>query len=137
MEFRVIIAGGRDFKDFDLLTKKLDHMLSHKKALGIDIVIVSGKAKGADVLGERYAKLHGYRIDAYPADWKNLDVKPCLIRENIYGKYNALAGNNRNIEMSKNSDATVAFWDGYSTGTEDMIKLTRDCGNLLKVVEYY
>jgi len=134
-QFRVVIAGGRKFSDFELLTKTLDSLLRIKKDTHT-IVIVSGKATGADKLGEQYAKLCGYDVDCYPADWKNLDVKPCLIRENIYGKYNALAGNNRNELMAKNSDATVAFWDGVSTGTKDMIELTKKYDSLLSVVKY-
>ena len=29
--FRVIIAGGRDFKDYDLLVKTMNHLLSNIK----------------------------------------------------------------------------------------------------------
>lgn len=42
--FRVIIAGGRDFKDYDLLVKTMNHLLSNIKD---DITVVCGKARGA------------------------------------------------------------------------------------------
>ena len=40
--FRVIIAGGRDFKDYDLLVKTMNHLLSNIKD---NITVVCGKAR--------------------------------------------------------------------------------------------
>ena len=134
-DFRVIIAGGRKFWDFVLLTNEVDKQLKLKVKTH-NIVIVSGKATGADKLGEKYAAMRGYAVSEFPADWRNLEAKPCIIRENIYGKYNMLAGSNRNALMASNSDATIAFWDGVSVGTKDMIALTKKSGNLLRVVKY-
>ena len=50
--FKVIIAGGRDFSDYELLLEKCDYYLTEKT----NVEVVSGGAKGADILGERYAK---------------------------------------------------------------------------------
>lgn len=114
---KVIIAGGRDFKpdwaDLEILIK-LDKQYFF-------IEIVSGKATGADTFGEQYAKLFDITVKEFPADWKNLDVTPCLIKENKYGKYNALAGNNRNTLMATYADAVILFPGG--SGTADMRKL--------------
>ena len=52
MSFKVIIAGGRTFKDYNHLSQVADHMLQNKD----DIEVVSGTAMGADQLGEKYAK---------------------------------------------------------------------------------
>lgn len=60
--FRVIIAGGRDFKDYDLLVKTMNHLLSNIKD---DITVVCGKARGADTLGEQYAKEQGYAVQYF------------------------------------------------------------------------
>lgn len=46
---RVIIAGGRDFNDYELLKEKCDYYLQNLK----DIIIVEGEANGADLLGKR------------------------------------------------------------------------------------
>lgn len=108
--FRVIVAGTRTFNNYELLKNSLDSFLSNTQD---DIHIVSGKARGADTLGERYAKYLGYTIDAYPADWST------------YGKS---AGYIRNAEMAKNADALVAFWDGKSKGTKHMIDLAEKEG---------
>ena len=89
--FRVIIAGGRDFSDYNLLSTTMDHFLSR---VNDEIIVVCGKARGADTLGELYAKERGYLVQYFPADWER------------YGKS---AGYIRNTEMAKNADTLVAF----------------------------
>ena len=49
--FKVIVAGGREFSDYQLLSSTLDRLLSRKS----DVEIVSGAARGADSLAIRYA----------------------------------------------------------------------------------
>ncbi len=116
--FRVIIAGGRDFKDYALLSSTMNHLLSNIKD---DIAVVCGKARGADTLGEQYAKEHGYMVQYFPADWKR------------YGK---AAGYIRNTEMAKNADALLAFWDGHSLGTRHMIEIARKHGLNVRIKRY-
>lgn len=111
---RVIIAGGRAFKDYKRLCSVCDYMLQNQK----DIEIVSGTAMGADKLGEQYAQEHGYKITRFPAEWDR------------YGKS---AGFKRNEEMAKYSDALIAFWDGSSKGTEHMINLAEKHGLKIKI----
>lgn len=116
--FRVIIAGGRSFSDYERLKRVMDHLLSKTKE---EIVIVCGKARGADSLGEQYAKEKGYEVRYFPADWKGL------------GKS---AGYKRNEQMAQNADALVAFWDGQSRGTKHMIDLAGKYGLDVRVVKY-
>lgn len=104
---KVIVAGGRDFSNYNLLCKKLDIILSQQK----DIQIVCGEARGADSLGKRYAEEHGYVVLSYPANWE---------------KYGKSAGFIRNKEMAQVADALVAFWDGQSKGTYNMIQLMKN-----------
>lgn len=101
--FRVIIAGGRDFNNYETLASAMDLYLANQKK---KIVVVCGMAKGADMLGERYARERGYEIAYFPAEW------------NRFGRS---AGMVRNIQMSYNADAVCAFWDGKSRGTKHMI----------------
>ncbi|GAA4879349.1 hypothetical protein GCM10023310_69380 [Paenibacillus vulneris] len=115
--FKVIVAGSRSFNDYELLKEKLDALLMNKT----DIIIVSGAARGADKLGERYAHEKGYSVSSHPADWDQ------------YGKS---AGYIRNEEMAKESDALVAFWDGISRGTKHMIDLANKHGLMVRVVRY-
>jgi hypothetical protein len=115
--FKVIVAGGRDFDNYDLLVEKLDALLKNKE----EVEIVSGNARGADYLGEKYAKEKGYQIKDFPADWE---------------KYKKAAGPIRNKEMSEYADATVCFWDGESRGTKHMIDTSKKKGLPTRVVNY-
>jgi len=131
--FRVIIAGGRDFKNYDYLKECCDKALSNQT----DIVIVCGMAKGSDLMGYRYAKERGYEIAEFPADWDNFDVEQCVIKTTKDDKkYNSLAGHNRNRLMSEDADALIAFWDGKSTGTANMIDLATKKGLKVKIYKY-
>lgn len=118
--FKVIIAGGRDFSDYELLKGRCNFFLSEKMK-SHQIVIVSGHAKGADALGERYATERGLRCDAHPADWE---------------KYGRSAGYIRNREMADAADALIAFWDGSSRGTAHMISYAKAKGLKVAVVRY-
>ena len=117
--FKVIIAGSRDFKDYKLLKKKMDKILSSVKE---DVEIVSGKALGADTLGEKYAREKGYNIKEFPAPWTNIEGKPDWqvgTRRNG-DKFWRGAGHFRNEQMAKYADAAILFWKNSSTGTANM-----------------
>ncbi len=75
--FRVIIAGSRDFSDYVLLRQTMDILLSNIKE---DITVVCGKARGADTLGEQYAKERGYAVAYFPADWDKYGKAAGFIR---------------------------------------------------------
>lgn len=115
MPFRIIIAGSRDFNNYELLKNKLDSLLANKN----DIEIVSGTCNGADLLGERYGLENNYPINRFPADWD---------------KFGKRAGPLRNEQMADNTDALVAFWDGKSRGTNDMIENAKKRGLLVRVI---
>lgn len=116
--FRVIIAGGRDFNNYPGLSTTMDKLL---KNINDDIEIVCGMAKGADRLGEQYAKENGYRVIYMPADW-DTDGKA--------------AGYKRNIRMAEYANALVAFWDGQSSGTKHMIETAQKMRLDVRVVRY-
>ena len=118
--FRVIIAGGRDFNDYPLLKAKCDNILADKTATH-RIIVVSGAAKGADSLGEQYAREKGYTVERYPADW------------NTHGR---AAGPIRNAQMANSADALIAFWDGQSKGTKNMINIAKTKGLGVRVISY-
>lgn len=100
--FKVVVAGGRDFDDYGMLIDKLNHLLQNKS----EIVIVSGAAKGADKLGENYAKARGLKVESFPADWET------------HGK------------------AAGPFWDGESKGSKNMIDTMKKLNKPVKVVRY-
>ena len=96
--FKVIVAGSRDFTNFELLKSKLDNILINYKD---QVEIVSGCARGADRLGEQYAISNNIPIKKFKAEW------------DLHGKK---AGYLRNQEMIEYADAAVVFWDGMSKG---------------------
>ena len=59
--FRIIIAGGRDFSDYNLLSTTMDYLLSR---VNDEIIVVCGKARGADTLGELYGAILSSRLGA-------------------------------------------------------------------------
>lgn len=119
-EYKVIIAGTRDFDDYGLLCRHTDYKLSEKRKTR-RIVIVSGAARGADVLGEQYARERGYKVERYPANWE---------------KYGKAAGPIRNDLMARNADALIAYWDGKSPGTWNMIETARNYGLKVSIKRY-
>ena len=118
--YRVIIAGCRDFQDYALLKEKCEYYLQNKLQSD-NVIIVSGHASGADSLGERFAQEHGLQIELHPADW---------------AKHGRAAGPIRNREMAESADALIAFWDGQSRGTKNMIDQAREKGLKIAIIKY-
>ena len=119
-DYRVIIAGGREFQDYALLKEKCEYYLQNKLQSD-NVIIVSGHASGADSLGERFAQEHGLQIELHPADW---------------AKHGRAAGPIRNEEMASVADALIAFWDGQSRGTKNMIDQAREKGLKIAIIKY-
>jgi len=103
---KVLICGGRHFDDYEYLNTFCESVL---KGLGLadDVEIVSGHCKGADMLGERFAKEHGYGVKTFPAQWD---------------KYGKGAGLKRNIEMldymKDYGSVVIGFVSENSKGTK-------------------
>jgi ABC-type enterochelin transport system substrate-binding protein len=114
---KIIIAGGRNFRDYDKLRESCDNLLVNQK----DVEIASGTAAGADTLGERYAQEKGYEVKKFPAQW------------DLYGKS---AGYKRNQQMAEYADGLIAFWDGKSKGTKHMIDIANKMGLKVRVIRY-
>lgn len=126
-ELRIIIAGSRDFNDYELLKKSAIEIITKKTMLPDLTRIISGGARGADTLGERFANEMGLEISRFIPDWDGLGKR---------------AGYVRNAEMAKfavednNDGMLIAFWDGQSRGTKHMIDLAKRYGLEVHVVNY-
>jgi len=111
---KIIIAGGRDFNDFEKLNKECITIIKEqlKPKTRSEIEIVSGTANGADKLGEQFAEKYKIKVKQFAANW------------NLYGKS---AGYKRNEQMAvyakEDKGVLIAFWDGKSRGTKHMIEL--------------
>jgi len=112
---KAAIVGSRTFNDYDALRESIDSLNIH-----ID-EIISGGAKGADSLAERYARENEIAITIFPAEWK---------------KYGRAAGMIRNRDIIKSADVVIAFWDGESKGTKNSIDLAEKHGKILHVFRF-
>src|SRR5690625_410128 len=122
-KYKIIVAGSRDFGDYELLKKELIQIITTKSVTeNIEhFEIVSGTARGADTLGEKFAKEFGYFVKRFPADWNKLGKR---------------AGYVRNAQMRDYADACICFWDGESKGTKHMIDLAIEKNLEVFVVQY-
>lgn len=131
---KVCIAGSRDFDNYNHLKSVCDELFS--EATGVKVI--SGKAKGADSLGEKWAEEKGFEIIERPAPWDDIEGKPDYeIGVNKFGKkYWKLAGFARNKIMVDEADIVVVFWDGKSSGTKDTIEYAMNEGKEI-VIEVF
>ncbi len=120
MAARVIVAGSRTFNDFALLEAKLDALLANLK----DVEIVSGGARGADKLGELYAKKHGLAFKVFPADWDGLGTRAGFIRNETMAAYATHA----------DKGCCVVFWDGRSKGAAHMSRTAAEYGLAVRTI---
>jgi hypothetical protein len=121
-ELRLIIAGSRDWNNYNILRDITNEILTdiYFKSPFTSVQVISGTARGADLLGEQYAKEYNFDIKRFPADWE---------------KYGKKAGFLRNIEMAKNADACIVFWDGKSKGSRHMIDIAEENNLSLYIVK--
>jgi len=108
---RVIIAGSRSLKDLRIVTAAMEEA-RREKAIA-PTAVICGEARGADLLGKRWAQANGIDVISMPAEW------------DLHGR---AAGPIRNSQMADIADAVVAVWDGQSAGTRDMIKKAQKKG---------
>jgi len=124
---KIAIVGSRDFNNYELLKKTITDFLftnrtdeefyemSYK-----DHTIVSGGAKGADMLAERFADEFELEKIIFKPDW------------DLYGKS---AGFKRNKDIIRNADVVFAFWDGKSKGTQHSINLAKEMDKELYIIQ--
>ena len=121
--FYLLVAGSRNYNNYSEFTKSMDILLKTQVSMGKEIVIVSGGARGADFLAEKYAKDKGYKVKVFKANW------------DLYGKS---AGYKRNAEMhdflsKQQSRGCVCFWDMNSPGTKNNFGLCQKNKTPLRV----
>lgn len=111
---RVLVCGSRSITDYKFVEREM------LKVLQPTDTVIEGGARGVDTLARRVAENHGLDVIEYPANWTR------------HGKS---AGFRRNREMVQNCDRVLALWDGVSSGTEHTIRIARQAGVPVDVVE--
>jgi len=106
---RVLVCGGRDFRNWSALVAALDKIDTER---GITHVI-HGEAPGADYLSDVWGVARCKELLRFPASWQT---------------YGRAAGPIRNAQMLKDGkpDLVVAFKGG--DGTANMIRQAREAG---------
>lgn len=109
---KLAVVGSRTFNDYEILWDFIDlFQLDKQPGHGLPSKgeLISGGAKGADSLAEKYSnekKFPHIPITVFKPDWD---------------KYGKSAGFKRNQQIVDACDMVLAFWDGKSRGTQDTI----------------
>lgn len=113
-QMRVLVCGSRGWTDKDRIRAVLEELAPSCAC------VIDGAARGADQLGHEVAVELGLETMRFPAQWKLLGKR---------------AGHIRNQQMLDEGkpDIVIAFWDGLSRGTMDMIERCTKAGVPSKV----
>lgn len=98
---KIAIVGSRSFSDYEALSSYIQSKC--EELYIIPCMIISGGAKGTDLLAQRYAQEHNIPINVFSPDWK---------------QFGRAAGIIRNRDIIESCDICFAFWDGASRGTK-------------------
>ncbi len=113
---RVIVAGSRDILNVELIRAE---MLDLADEIG-SFIVVSGTARGVDTIGADIADEFDWPVHEYPAQWD--------------GPAGRGAGYVRNAVMADNAEWLLAFHDGTSRGTFNMIGSAKNVKLSVRVV---
>lgn len=116
-KIKLAIVGSRTFDNLSIFEKVMNQI---KEKYEI-VKVISGGAEGADDYGEVWADNHNIEKQIFYPDWK---------------KHGKCAGFLRNIDIIKNCDMCVAFWDGKSHGTKHDIDMCDEFGKTCIVVNF-
>ncbi len=106
---KLLIAGSRGIENFDI-----------SKYISCEVdTIISGGAKGVDLIAEEFADKHKL---------SKIILRP---KYNLYGKAAPLK---RNEELVKLADKVLIIWDGVSKGTQYTINYTKKLKKDLQIV---
>lgn len=110
MELRLLIAGSRDFDNYSYLESCVSKFIKEHKEY--NITIISGNARGADKLGEKFGIEHGIKVHRFKADWEKFGKSAGYIRNTQMLDF---------IQEPNCKGVVLAFWDGKSKGTKHTI----------------
>lgn len=112
---KIAIIGGRTFTDYNFAENEINKIINHN-----DIsCVISGGARGADKIAEKYAILYNIPTEIIIPDWS-------------IGRH---AGFIRNSDIVNKSDIIIAFWNGISKGTLDSIKKAKKANKEMYIID--
>ena len=110
---KIIIAGSRSLHDYQLLCQTLAperHRITQ---------VLTGGARGAELLGYRWAWKHAVKHQRFRANWER------------FGK---AAGVRRNHQLAQAGDVLVVFGNTTSPGTAHLIQCMQQLGKPVVVI---
>ena len=110
---KVLVCGGRDFANKELLWNCLDKICEEG---GIS-EIIHGGAPGADSLAGEYASERGVPEIIFPADWK---------------RFGSFAGRLRNSQMLQEGQPDLILEMPGGKGTFHMVSISRGAGKKVR-----
>lgn len=117
---KLIIAGGRDFRDINLMRDRLQQLVADK-VIDDSVELICGMARGADIMGYNLFTEVGLTTHEFKPDWDGLGKR---------------AGFVRNEQMGDAADLALIFWDGQSKGTKHMISYMEKLNKPVYLVRY-
>lgn len=111
------IVGSRTLTDYEFVKDELNYFFTSWYVSDI----ITGGAVGADSWGELYAR--------------QSNIPVTIIRPD-YTKYGKGAPFIRNTTIAEKCNLMVAFWDGQSRGTEDVIKKAVKLGKRVTIIPF-
>lgn len=108
---RIAVIGSRSFSDYELLKSTL-------KCIHITEIVTGGDL-GADTLAEQYAHEKAIPLKIIP-----------------HTEHPETSGASRTYSIISAAQLVVAFWDGKSPGTGDLLKYAQQKGKK-SVIKYF
>lgn len=115
MKKKLAVVGSRNFNDYEKMEASLSDLVDKVSQ------VISGGAKGADLLAQKWADENNIPFVAILPDWK---------------KNGRAAGPMRNREIIESCDFCIAFWDGKSRGTASSIRFCEKQGKRVTIVKF-
>lgn len=117
---RVAIVGSRDWAD-------PCRVRAYVVALPVGTTVISGTEpnrnplhdRGVDQVAIRAARARGLDTVVFSADWD---------------RHGNAAGPIRNRDIAANCTRLVAFWDGVSRGTDNVVRQARNLGRPVEII---
>ena len=105
---KVAVIGSRTFNDYALMEETLSHIYISE--------LISGESEGADKLAKRYATEHAIKFQEIPHDPQPI--------------------HNRTYQIINRAQLVIAFWDGKSQGTCDLIKHAQKLNKQIRIKNF-
>jgi hypothetical protein len=133
---RIAVSGSRSWTDVEAIVSVLTPLLWPEGR----VVLLDGGARGPDTEAHEFWRLNGGRFERFPVtsrEWRTCDPscdhgarrRRQNPRTGEWYEYCQAAGMRRNRRMMQSRpDGLIAFWDGKSNGTHNMILLAEEFG---------